>query len=160
MKSIIIYYSYSGNTRKVAAALTEYFKDRASIEAVELRPQDESASFFSQCKRALCRKRAQLQGVNFDLSGYDLIFFGTPVWAFGPAPAMNAYLDKCFGLKNKGAIIFTTYGSGIGNQRCLNYMQELLAQKGVVEFRRFSVQQFKADNKEHVLAKIQEIMRL
>jgi len=73
---------------------------------------------------------------------------------------MNTYLDKCLGAENKEVILFTTYGSGTGNQRCLNYMQNLLAQKGARQFSRFSIQQFKVDNKELVLSKIKEMTRL
>jgi NAD(P)H-dependent FMN reductase len=96
--------------------------------------------------------------VNFDLSGYDLICFGTPVWAFGPTPAMNTYLADCSGLEGKEIILFATYGSGAGKERCLNYMQNILAQKGAKGFKRFSIQQFKVNDKEFVLEKIKEII--
>jgi len=160
MKSIIIYYSYSGNTRKVALVLAEYLREKTEVEIIDLKPQDESHSFLGQCRRAFLKKRAQIDIVNFDLSGYDLICLGTPVWAFGPTPAMNTYLDKCSGIGGKEAILFTTYGSGTGNQRCLNYMQDLLTRKGVRQFSRFSIPQFKADNRDFILVKIKAAMRL
>ena len=160
MKSIIIFYSYSGNTRKVASVLAEYLGAKGEAGIIELESPDESRSFFGQCRRALFKKRAELKAVDFNLANYDLVCFGTPVWAFGSAPAMNTYLDKCLGAENKEVILFTTYGSGTGNQRCLNYMQNLLAQKGARQFSRFSIQQFKVDNKELVLSKIKEMTRL
>jgi flavodoxin len=158
MKSIIIYYSYNGNTKKVSYVLSEYLKPRSEIEFIELKGLDESSSFFGQCQRAFRHKKAVIQPVNFDLSSYDLICMGTPVWAFGPAPAMNTYLDKCSGVENKLAILFTTYGSGTGNERCLNYMQGILAKKGAREFKRFSIQQFKVKDKDFVLSKIRQIL--
>ena len=160
MKSIIIYYSYSGNTGKVASVLAEYLGAKGEVEIIDLESSDESYSFFGQCRRALFKKRAELKTVNFNLANYDLVCFGTPVWAFAPAPAINTYLDKCFEIENKEVILFTTYGSGTGNQRCLNYMQSLLARKGVNIFRRFSIQQFKANNQEFVFSKIKEMTRL
>ena len=159
MKSIIIYYSYSGNTQKVAVILGGALREKGETETLELNPLDESDKFFTQCHRALKRVRAKLEPVNFDLTGYDLICFGTPVWAFGPAPAMNTYLDKCSGVAGKKAILFTTYGSGTGNNRCLNYMQELLAKKGVSDLQRFSIQQYKIKNREFVLSEIKEILK-
>ena len=158
MQSIIIYYSYSGNTKKVAQMLTELLAQKGEVQQTELVGLDESKFFFGQCRRAFLRKRATLQPVNFDLSEFDLICFGTPVWAFGPAPAMNAYLDKCFGTEGKSVILFTTYGSGTGNERCLNYMQDILAKKGAKQFSRFSIQQFKVNDKEFVLSKIKEVL--
>lgn len=157
MKSIIIYYSYSGNTKKVAEVLAESLKQKGEVEIIELKAQDESNSFFGQCLRAFRHKKATLEPADFDLSQYDLICFGSPVWAFGPAPAMNTCLDKCAGLSGKGIILFTTYGSGTGNNRCLNYMQNILSAKGAKSFKRFSIQQFKVEDKEYVLAKITDL---
>lgn len=157
MRSAVVYYSYSGNTKLVAEALSLYLSGKGEVQVVDLQPQDESRSFFGQCKRAFWHKRAKLKPAKFDLSGYGVLCFGTPVWAFGPSPAMNAYLDRCSGVAGKKVILFTTYGSGTGNQRCLNFMQSILAKKGCRDFSRFSVQQFKVKDKEFVQA---EIMRL
>ena len=157
MKSAVIYYSYSGNTKLVAETLSLYLSGKGEVQVVDLQALDESRSFFGQCKRAFWHKRAKLKPAKFDLSGYDVICFGTPVWAFGPAPAMNAYLDRCGGVTGKKVILFTTYGSGTGNQRCLNFMQAILAKKGAQAFSRFSIQQFKVKDKEFILS---EIMRL
>lgn len=160
MKSIVSYYSYSGNTRQVANILSEYLRGKGGVNIAELKPLYESRNFFIQAGRAFKRMRDRLEPVDFDLTNYDLICLGTPVWAFGPAPAMNTYLDKCSGLEGKEVILFTTYGSGTGNKRCLNYMQQILAKKGVKDFKRFSIQQFKVKDKEFVLSKIKGTMRL
>lgn len=157
MKSAIIYYSFSGNTKKVAEVLAEYLKGRGEVELTALKCLDESSNFFTQAIRAFRHKKGELALMNFDLSTYDLICLGTPVWAFGPAPAINTYLDKCFGLEGKSVILFTTYGSGTGNQRCLNYMQNILAKKGAKDFKEFSIQQFKVNDKNFVVSKIKEI---
>jgi NAD(P)H dehydrogenase (quinone) len=157
MKSVIIYYSFSGNTKKVADVLSGYLEEKGSVETIEIKSLDESDKFLTQAARAFRRKRAQIAAVNFDLCGYDLLCFGTPVWAFGPAPAMNTYLDKCLGIKDKEVVLFTTYGSGTGNERCLNYMQNILTKKGAQKFKRFSIQQFKVNDKELVFSKIKEI---
>ncbi len=160
MNSTIIYYSYSGNTKKVAGILFEYLIQKGEVDAVVLKGLDESDKFFRQAARAFRHKRAIINNVNFDLTKYDLICFGTPVWAFGPVPAMNTYLDKCFGVEGKEIVLFTTYGSGTGNQRCLNYMQDILTKKGTKNFKRFSIQQGKVNDREFVLSKIEAVARL
>ena len=160
MNIAIIYYSYSGNTRQVVSILAELLRQRGEVEELELNALDESDSFFVQAARAFFHKQAWIDKVSFDLRKFDLVCFGTPVWALGPAPAMNTYIDSCFGLKDKEIILFTTYGSGTGNERCLNYMQNALAQKGGQNFKRFSIQQLKVDDREFVLATIKEIMPL
>lgn len=160
MKSIIIYYSYSGNTRKVAGILSELLKEKGEVNLIELIALDETNSFLGQCRRAFSHTKANIQPTTVDLSGYDLICIGTPVWAFGPAPAMNTYLDNCKNLGGKEVILFTTYGSGTGNDRCLNHMQKILIEKGANNFKRFSIQQFKVKDKEFVAQKIREMTRL
>jgi flavodoxin len=156
MKSIIVYYSYSGNTKQVAGALAEYLAKNGEVRQIELVAQDESKYFLGQCRRAFYHAKAKIEPVDLDLSGFDLICFGSPVWAFAPTPAMNTYLDKCFGIENKQIILFTTYGSGAGNKRCLKFMQDILSNKGAKNFNRFSVQQFKVSDKEFVLSEIRE----
>jgi flavodoxin len=158
MKSMIIYYSFSSNTRQVSQALVEYLQAKGPVKIVELKPWNESGNFFVQACRAFWKERANIQETSFDLTDFDTVCFGTPVWAFGPAPAMNTCLDRCTGLSGKTAVLFTTYGSGTGNKRCLNYMQELLAKKGATTFKRFSIQQADVKNKDFVLAKIKTVI--
>ncbi len=157
MKILIVYYSYSGNTKKVAGQLCEYLRQKGQVDIIELRAQDESDSFFGQCRRAFARQRAKIEPVDFDLIGYDLICFGTPVWAFAPTPAMNTCLDQAQNIQGKEIILFTTFGSGTGNTRCLNYMQRILADKGARSFKRFSVQQCKIGYREFVNTQIQAL---
>lgn len=160
MKNAIIYYSYSGNTKKVAGILAELLSQKGQVQQIELIAQGESKSFLGQCHRAFHHLRAKINPVQVDLSDYDLVCFGSPVWAFAPTPAMNTYLDLCTGLEGKQVILFTTYGSGTGNQRCLKYMQNLLSKKGARSSDNFSIQQLKIKDREFVIAKIKEITRL
>ena len=150
MRAIIVYYSYSGNTKKASLELKRYLERQGSVELVELRPKDETNNFLGQCSRAMFGKEADIEDVTFDLSGFDLICLGTPVWAFGPAPAMNTYLKKCFGVENKSMVTFTTYGSGTGNNRCLRIMQKAMRKKKARKFCSFSIQQSKVNNKDFV----------
>ncbi|KPK96680.1 MAG: hypothetical protein AMJ95_12825 [Omnitrophica WOR_2 bacterium SM23_72] len=159
MKSAIVYYSFSGNTKKVAAILAEYLGSLGEVITIELKACDESGNFFAQCLRAICHRQAKIEPVPLDPRSFDLLCLGSPVWAFGPAPAINAYLEQCVGVEDKQVVLFTTYGSGTGNTRCLNYMQTALSRKGAEGFRRFSIQQFKVGDKEFVLSKIKK-MRL
>jgi flavodoxin len=154
MKTAIIYYSYSGNTRKLSGHLCEYLKQRGEVDLVELKAQDESDNFFRQGRRALLHKRAKIEPINFDLGGYDLICFGTPLWAFAPAPAMNTCLDGAENIQDKEIVLFTTYGSGTGNNRCLKYMQKILVKKGARDFKSFSLPGARVNDANFVNAKI------
>lgn len=136
--------------------LAGHLREKGETEVIELKAQNESRSFLGQCRRAFGHKKAKLETVNYDLTPYDLICFGSPVWAFCPAPAMNTYLENCSGIAGKKIILFTTYGSGAGNNRCLNYMQKLLAGKGAAQFKKFSIQQFKVEGVDTILSVIRQ----
>jgi flavodoxin len=150
MKSVIVYYSYSGNTRKVAEVLAEHLRKKTEIDMVELKAPDESKSFFQQALRALIRTKAKTESVNIDMSKYSLICIGTPVWAFGPAPAMNTFLSQCAGLAGKEGIVFTTYGSGAGNSHCIKYIKNILVKKGVKNCSNFTIEGKKTGNTSYV----------
>jgi flavodoxin len=160
MKSAIVYYSYTGNTKKVVLLLSEYLQERSEIVQVALKDRQEDGKFFSQAAKAFRHHRAEIEPVEYNLASYDLVCVGTPVWAFGPAPAVNTYLDACAGVAGKPVVLFTTFGSGVGNERCLQYMQANLARKEVKDFSRFSIQQGKVKDREFVLSEIKKIMRL
>jgi len=155
MRSLIVYYSYSGNTKKVAEQLCEQLRQKGQVDIIELKAQDESESFFGQCRRAFRHTRAKIAPVNCNPGDYDLICFGSPVWAFAPAPAMNTYLGQAQNIQDKKIVLFTTYGSGTGNNRCLNYMRRILTEKGAKNFKRFSIQQSKVSDRDFVSAQIQ-----
>ena len=160
MKSLVVYYSYSGNTKKVALALEELLRTKGEVVVTELKAQDESASFIKQCRRAFSKVRAKIEPVNSSLSGYDVVCLGSPVWAFAPAPAVNTFLDNCSGLEGKEVVLFTTYGSGTGNGRCLVYMKNALLKKGATKCEHFSIQQSKVSDAGAVAAKIKEKLSL
>lgn len=155
MRSVIVYYSYSGNTKKVAEVLKQQLEKEGQADIIHLEAEDESESFFGQAWRAFFKKRAKIKEVLFDLSGYDLICLGTPVWAFEPTPAVQAYLDSCAGLEGKKVVIFTTYGSGAGKDRCMNAMESALRKKGAEQFGRFSISQMKVNDANHIIGEIE-----
>jgi len=133
MKSLLTYYSFSGNTDKVMQIFGKILTAKGGeVDIQRLRPQDEIKTFIGQCQAAWLRKRAALpDNVKFDAASYDLVLIGSPVWAFAPTPAMNAFLDKLSGLNGKRAIVLLTSGSGVGVQACFKNIRKILESKGV-----------------------------
>ncbi|MCM8801001.1 MAG: NAD(P)H-dependent oxidoreductase [Candidatus Omnitrophica bacterium] len=176
MRVLIVYYSFTGNTKKVTEFIAEYLVDKAdAVNIVRLRPKQESRSFLGKCLSAFFKQKPDIfeevtipktkdtlekMEIKLSPSEFDIVILGTPVWAFSPAPAMNTYLDRCSGLENKDVILFVTYHSGRGVESCLNYMQSILAKKGVKSFKRFSISQFKVNDKDFILSKIKGIFTI
>ncbi len=132
MKSMIAYYSYTGHAKSVAERLANELKTRGPVSIERIKPIKEIDTFLGQCSAAFGRKRAELgPGVTFDLSPYDLVVIGCPVWAFAPVPVINTYLDKASGIQGKRALVFLTSGSGAGVARCFKSIRNVLESKGI-----------------------------
>jgi flavodoxin len=111
MKSIILYYSYSGSTRKVAEKLAR----TQSAELLEIKTKKQKSKFAAylvECPRARMRKCAAIQPVTQDLKGYDLITLAAPVWAGYPAPAFNSMVKLLPPNANVQVILVSASGSG------------------------------------------------
>ena len=147
LKIGIVYYSYSGNTHRVAEILKEILARDNAVDTLRIEALDESKNFFAQVLRALMKKRATIKELQSDLSEYDLLFFGSPVWAREMPPAMHVYLEKVKGLERKKIVSFVTYGSGLGKTHCLDSMEQVLKQKGATEAARFSLNQMKNNDR-------------
>jgi flavodoxin len=131
MKALVAFYSFSGNTKKIAFAIKDILAKRGvEADTLELKPKIESAVFIQQAAQSFFSKEVELHGENIlDLNGYDYIFLGTPVWAFAPAPALRSFIKRSAVLKDKKTSIFVTYGSGLGKERCVNKIERLLLER-------------------------------
>ncbi|MFA5146921.1 MAG: flavodoxin [Candidatus Omnitrophota bacterium] len=140
MRSLIIYYSYSGHTGKVAGIFADILKGKGTVDLQPLKPKDEITSFFAQCRAAFARKRAELEdGPIYNVSAYDLIIIGSPVWAFAPTPAVNTYLDKVNGLHGKRVVVLLNSGSGAGVKKCFDNIEQVLRNKGASDIARINI---------------------
>jgi len=148
MKTAIIYYSYTGNTHRVAQLIVDMLKKKGEEAIpVRIRPLAEETSFLGQCRDAFLGKKPELYKTLLDLKDFDRIILGSPVWAFRAAPAINTYLDKCTALDGKEAICFVTYGSGAGKNNALGSMKKSLEAKGARVVGTMSFQQGEGSGK-------------
>jgi len=143
----IVYYSYSGNTHKAAKMIEKILIQDNSVARIRIEAPKESHNFLLQALRALTRRKIEIARAETDLSSYDLIIFGSPVWAREVPPAMRSYLDKVRGLIRKNAVVFVTYGSGFGKELCLDSLEHSLQERGVSRIGRFSLEQFRASDR-------------
>jgi flavodoxin len=110
MKTTIIYYSYSGITRMIAAQIQKTCG--GDIVEVKLK-QDYSAitAYTLGCYRARKEECDPIEPAAIDVTGSDLVIIGTPVWAFKATPAINAAIAALKGSEGKKTVIFATCGS-------------------------------------------------
>ncbi|MEA4939269.1 MAG: hypothetical protein VB091_06755 [Christensenella sp.] len=92
MKSVVLYYTFGGSTKQEAEKIGA--EQEAPVYRVkEKRNRSTFGSFLPGCYQALKRKRSKILPLEVDLSAFDRIYIGGPVWAACPAPAVNSIID-------------------------------------------------------------------
>jgi len=128
MKTAILYHSESGNTGRFANTLADALMQAGhTVNSVQLQTT-------APVKKASVRDKQEITFRNLpDLSSYDLIIFGGPVWAFGPSPVIIAAIKQCTGLEGKTALPIASMGFPfrcLGGTASLRYMNRELVLKG------------------------------
>lgn len=122
-KTLVLYYSLTGNTKAVADEIANRLG--ADIEAIEaVNPYD--TSFMATIERCKADREAgvftEIKPVKADLSQYDVIFIGYPVWFGTYAPPIESLLSQV-DLNGKKIVPFCTFGSG-GLESSVKDMEE------------------------------------
>jgi flavodoxin len=113
MKICIIYHSESGNTRHVAQHLASEC-DGKLIDITDTTRYNRLTRFLVWCKMARGEEKVIVEPSSIDVSGFDQLIFGSPVWAFKPTPAIHAAIDSLKGCEGKKATAFCTHGGRPG----------------------------------------------
>ena len=124
MKTLVIYYSYSGHTRTVAdkiAADESY--DIAEIKDVK-RPGKLKA-YLAGCFAAIKGKAWTILPIEADLTVYDRLILLSPIWAGNTPPAVNAFLT----LLPEGKKISVKLISGSGKSGCQERIEAAIKAK-------------------------------
>ena len=111
-KVLVLYYTQTSNTKTVAQEIAT--RMGADIEEiVPVMPYD--GDFKSTIDRCMEEREEgivpEIKPITADISQYDLIFIGYPVWFGTFAPPVGAFLDQV-DLSGKKVVPFCTFGSG------------------------------------------------
>ena len=113
-KKIVIYFSYTGNTRKIANMI----KDRLNCDILELKPVIPYSDDYQKVvdeEQSLegSNHKPQIEDINLNLDDYDTIILGTPVWWYREAPVVRTFLGN-YDLSGKKVIPFATNAGWLG----------------------------------------------
>ena len=111
MKKIFIYYSLSGNGNTVAEYLLDKNIDVRKVIPVDKIPKSRIGSILTGGFLASINYKIKLVDFNSDISSYDEIIIGSPVWNDRLSCPINTVLDK-IKLDNKKVTFILYSGSG------------------------------------------------
>ncbi len=114
MKTIIVYYSFEGNTRFIAETLAKTLR----ADLLELMPKEDVSSkgfmkYVWGGRQAMQKVEPELKPLDKNPDGYERIIIGSPVWAWTFAPALRTFFRHS-NFKGKKVAIFLCHGGGPG----------------------------------------------
>lgn len=109
-KALVVYFSYGGQTAKVAKAVQEAAKaDIFEVKTVTPYPQG-----YHDCVNYAKDEKARnfhpdIQGNVPNIKAYDVVYMGFPIWWYDAPMAMYTFIDK-HDLSGKTVVSFCTSG--------------------------------------------------
>lgn len=107
MTSAVIYFSKSGTTATVAKQLAKELD--APSEAIVRMGGGGIFAFFQEIAQSLSGKKPNIQPLSLDISSYNRILIGTPVWAGHVSSPVTSFLAQ-YGGGIQSAAAFITHG--------------------------------------------------
>ena len=110
-KSLVVYFSHTGNTRIVAKEISKLTgADLFEIQPITTYPTDQNVC-IAQCRRELDSKSYMKVKKMPSLAQYDTIYIGSPNWLTHYAPVILTFMKNA-NLTGKKVVLFCTYGGG------------------------------------------------
>ncbi|WP_226876474.1 flavodoxin family protein [Microbulbifer hainanensis] len=118
-RAAVIYFSRSGNTALAARHLAKQFDARlVELQAAEYELGVAGLTNALKDANALKKRPQALPDIvpsAIDLSSYDIVYLGSPIWLYSPAPPIWTFIESNR-FDGKDVVLFNTYNS--------NYSQE------------------------------------
>ena len=122
MKTLVVYYSLTNHTHKVAQLVAQGVG--ANIERIlDAQSREGFFGYLRSGRESMLKRPGHIQGVKEDPSAYDLTILGAPVWSWNLSPPMRSYVIAQMS-KFKRVAFFCTEG-GSGGTRLFRQLQML-----------------------------------
>ncbi|WP_371802994.1 flavodoxin family protein [Candidatus Lokiarchaeum ossiferum] len=110
LNTLVVYYSLTNTTKTIA----ETIQKELSCDILRIKPKKSlnpngNSKFVWGGMQATMHAKPKIESHNLDLSKYDLIFIGTPVWAWTFTPPIRTFLAEN-DLHNKNVALWTCAG--------------------------------------------------
>jgi flavodoxin len=122
MKSLILFYSHSGNTKAIAQKKAA--ETGADIEEII---EVKKPFMLTGILRAMKRKKTEIKPVNAQPGNYDKIIIMAPIWAGYPVSAINSVIEIL--PKDKEVEVIMVSGGG-GSKKSAEGTKALIVKQG------------------------------
>ncbi|HUL62905.1 MAG TPA: hypothetical protein VLT35_07560 [Methanocella sp.] len=127
MRILVVYYSRTGNTRKVGDELAKILQCDVE-EVVDTANRAGPMGFALSVREGRGRTLAKIQPTKTDPANYDMVVIGTPNWDANMSSPIRTYLTENKA-KFKNVAFFITQGPRGGEERAFKEMEEVSGKK-------------------------------
>jgi flavodoxin len=122
MRVLLVYYSRTGHTRKIAEEISRELQCDTD-EIIDTVNRSGPGGFLTCGRQATKKELTKLAPAKKDPSQYDLVIIGTPVWALTMSTPVRTYIVENKD-KLKSVAFFCTLG-GIGVESAFHDLEDL-----------------------------------
>lgn len=106
---LVIYFSQGGNTQKLAKTIYDQVGgDFRRLEPVKEYPSDDALYDYTKAEQEK-DERPAIKDLNIDMSQYDTIFIGYPIWWYTYPQIILSFFDN-YDVSNKTIVPFVSHG--------------------------------------------------
>ncbi|WP_312694301.1 flavodoxin family protein [Caproiciproducens sp.] len=125
MSTLVVYFSFDGNTKFIAEKIAETISaDVIELNTSKKYPTQGFRKYFWGGKSVIFGEKPKLTNEDIDLSRYETIMIGTPVWAGSYAPPVKSFISQ-YKIHGKRIALFASHG-GNGAEKCFARLKEAL----------------------------------
>ncbi len=126
-KSIIVYYSWVGNTQSVANCIQK--QTGFSQRRIEEKTERKKGKIMMPAMGAFFGLKSGIKPMDFKFEGYENVFLGAQVWAGKTTPAINTFLSKAK-FDGKKVWLFITKADDKLPQNVIDSITDRIEKKG------------------------------
>jgi len=130
MKALVIYYSRSSVTKKIAEAISKQI--HADIEEIiDTEKRSGIIGFIRSGYQASYDQFTKIQDIKSNLEDYDLVILGSPIWASKPSTPVTTFIKK-YHTNIKSLAVFITHSSSKNSyQSAIDFIETAAGKKAV-----------------------------
>jgi len=127
MKRLIVYYSLEGNTQLMAEDMARILgADLLRLEPEKAYADKGAAKFFWGGKSAVMKEKPRLKPYHVNVSEYDEIIIGFPVWASTFAPPIRTFVHENKSVLKRKRIAAYACQAGSGAEKAFEKLKNFM----------------------------------
>lgn len=125
--NLMVYYSRTNNTKEISELIAEEVGGEF-LEIKDKKSRTGPIAYVLGAVESFMGKKTNIEYEKRDLTQYDTVYLGTPVWASKPAPAMLQFIEEN-DFNGVDVVTFATF-MGSGGEATTNAMNDIIKSKG------------------------------